>query len=313
MRRLDIHHHILPPAYVAKARDHVAAVAGEFAEQVLGWTPQRSIEAMDQAGVHMAVTSISSPGIHFGDGADAAGLARECNDYAADMAARHAGRFGIFAVLPLPDVDASLKEIDRAEDVKGFGLYTNYGGAWLGDAKFAPLLEELNRRKAVVFVHPLVCPRCTGMLASVPDAIMEYPFDTTRTIASLLYSGSFARYRDIRFVFTHGGGALPMLGHRIARYAAINKSIAERARGNAAEELRRLYFDVVSVTQPGPFAALTALVPTTQLLFGSDYPYWPPDMTVKGLAGLGLSDIDKAAIEGGNACKLLKLETERAL
>jgi predicted TIM-barrel fold metal-dependent hydrolase len=174
------------------------------------------------------------------------------------------------------------------------------------------VLEELNRRRAVAFVHPMVCPQCSGMLSGVPDAIMEYPFDTTRTIASLLYSGSFARYRDIRFIFTHGGGALPMLGHRIARYAAINQAIAGRA-ANAAEDLRRLYFDVVSVTQPGPFAALRALVPATQLLFGSDYPYWPPDLTAKGLAGLGLSDDDKAAIEGGNARRLLKLETEKAL
>jgi predicted TIM-barrel fold metal-dependent hydrolase len=300
VNRVDIHHHILPPAYVAKARERIAAVAGGFAEQVLSWTPQRSIAAMDQAGVQMAITSISSPGVDFGD---ATTLARECNDYAAEMAARHAGRFGVFAVLPMPDVDASLKEMDRARNVQGFGLYTNYGGAWLGDPRFTPVLEEMNRRKAVVFVHPMVCPQCTDMLAGVPDAIMEYPFDTTRTIASLLYSGAFARHKDIRFIFTHGGGALPMLAHRITRYAA----------GNAAEELKRLYFDVVSVTQPGPFAALKALVPTTQLLFGSDYPYWPPDLTAKGLAALGLSDADKLAIEGGNARKILKLEMEKAL
>ena len=310
MKRIDIHHHFLPPAYVAKARERIAAVAGEFAEQVLAWTPQRSLDAMDQAGVQMAIASISSPGIDFGD---AVQLARECNDYAADMVLRHPGRFGYFAVLPLPDVDASLKEIDRNRTAHGFGLYTNYGGGWLGDAKFAPLLDELHRRKALVFVHPMVCPQCTGMLAGVPDAIMEYPFDTTRTIASLLYSGALARYRDIRFIFTHGGGALPMLGHRIARYAAINKRIAAQEVGDPVEQIRRLHFDVVSVTQPGPFAALKALAPATQLLFGSDYPYWPPDITAKGLATLGLSDEEKAAIEGGNARRLLKLEMEKAL
>ena len=310
MKRIDIHHHILPPAYVAKARERIAAVAGEFAEQVLSWTPQRSLEAMDQAGVQMAVTSISSPGVNFGD---AAALARECNDYAAELAARHPGRFGVFAVLPLPDVDATLKEIDRSRNAQGFGLYTNYDGAWLGDPKFAPVLKELNRRKAVLFVHPMVCPQCTGMLAGVPDAIMEYPFDTTRTIASLLYSGAFERYPDIRYLFTHGGGALPILGHRVARYAAIGKQIAQRVSGEPMEQIKRLYFDIVSVTQPGPFAALKAMVPTTQLLFGSDYPYWPPDVTAKGLAALGLSDADRMAIEGGNARRLLKLEMEKAL
>lgn len=313
MKRIDIHHHFLPPAYVAKARERITAVAGEFAEQVLAWTPQRSIEAMDQAGVERSIVSISSPGVHFGDDRAAAELARECNDYAAEIATRYDGRLGFFTVLPLPDVDASLRELERCATAHGVGLYTNYAGAWLGDPKFAPLLEELDRRKALVFVHPMACPQCTALLAGVPDAIIEYPFDTTRTIASLLYSGSFARYRDIRFIFTHGGGALPMLGHRVARYAAINRQIAARAPGEAMEHIRRLHFDIVSVTQPGPFAALKALAPATQLLFGSDYPYWPPDMTAMGLAALGLDAAERAAIEGGNARRLLKLEMEKTL
>jgi len=305
--RIDVHHHILPPRYLASARTRIAEVAGEFASQVLDWTPARSIEAMDRAGVQVAVTSISSPGIWFGDGAAAAGLARECNDFAADMATRHAGRFGVFAVLPVPDVDATLREIDYAAtalEVDGFGLYTNYNGAWLGAPQFAPVLDELNRRKSVVFVHPLACPQCTNALADVPDAILEYPFDTTRTIASLLYSGTLARCKDISFIFSHGGGALPMLAHRIARYATINKRIAERA-GDVKEQLMRLHFDVVSVTQPGPFAALASLVPVSQLLFGSDYPYWPPDIAATGLAALHLSEADLAAIEAGNALRLL--------
>lgn len=278
---------------------------------------------MDRAGVQVAVTSISSPGIFFGDEVAAAHLARECNEFAADMATRHRGRFGVFAALPIPDVEASLKEIDYAcgaLKVHGFGLYTNYGGAWLGDPKFAPVLEELNRRNAVVFVHPLTCPQCTNMLAGIPDAILEYPFDTTRSIASLLYSGTLARCKDISFIFSHGGGALPVLAHRIARYAALNQAIAERVLGDAEEQLRGLYFDVVSVTQPGPFSSLTGLVPVSHLLFGSDYPYWPPDMTATGLAALRLSDADLAAIESHNALRLLpslagvrRSNTERAL
>jgi predicted TIM-barrel fold metal-dependent hydrolase len=306
--RVDIHHHILPPGYMARARERIAAVAGQFARQVLDWTPARSIEAMERAGVQVAVTSISSPGIFLENKGGAAVLARECNEFAADIATRHAGRFGVFAALPIPDVEATLKEIEyasRALNVHGFGLYTNYDGAWLGDPKFAPVLEELNRREAVVFVHPLACPQCTNMLAGIPDAVLEYPFDTTRSIASLLYSGTLARCKDISFIFSHGGGALPVLAHRIARYAAVNKAIAERAPGDAMEQLRRLYFDVVSVTQPGPFSSLTALVPVSQLLFGSDYPYWPPDMTATGLAALGLSYADLTAIEAGNALRLL--------
>jgi 6-methylsalicylate decarboxylase len=294
---------------LAQARERIAAVAGPFAPQVLAWTPGRSLEAMDQAGVQMAATSISSPGIWLGDGKAAAALARECNEYAAEMAARYAKRFAVLAVLPLPDVEAALNEIEYAYDtlnVAGIGLYTNYGGDWLGAPAFAPILDELNRRRAVVLVHPLTCPQCTGMLADIPDAILEYPFDTTRTIASLLYSGSLARCSDISFIFAHGGGALPMLAHRITRYVGINKSIGTRAGHNANEQLQRLYYDVVSVTQPGPFAALRALVPVSQLLFGSDYPYWPPDTSATSLVALDLSEPDLAAIEAGNALRLLK-------
>ncbi len=305
--RIDVHHHFLPPRYIDEARERVAAVAGEFAAQVLGWTPERSLEAMDKAGVGKAMASISSPGVWFGDGRAAAELARACNEFAAGMKSRHAGRFGTFAALPLPDVDAALKEIEYAAGmlkVDGFGLYTSYDGVYPGDARFAPVLDELNRRKAVVFVHPLACPQCAGLLPGVPDAILEYPFDTTRAITSLLYSGTLARCPEISFIFSHGGGALAMLGHRIARYAGVNKAIASRVPGKPAEQLKTLHFDVVSMTQPVQFASLRAMVPVSQLLFGSDYPYWPPDQTASGLASLGLSPADLKAIESGNASRL---------
>jgi predicted TIM-barrel fold metal-dependent hydrolase len=305
--RIDVHHHFLPPRYIDEARERVAAVAGEFAAQVLGWTPERSLEAMDKAGVGKAMASISSPGVWFGDGRAAAELARDCNEFAAGMKSRHAGRFGTFAALPLPDVDAALKEIEYAAGmlkVDGFGLYTSYDGVYPGDARFAPVLDELNRRKAVVFVHPLACPQCAGLLPGVPDAILEYPFDTTRAISSLLYSGTLARCPEISFIFSHGGGALAMLGHRIARYAGVNKAIASRVPGKPAEQLKTLHFDVVSMTQPVQFASLRAMVPVSQLLFGSDYPYWPPDQTASGLASLGLSPADLKAIESGNASRL---------
>jgi len=305
--RIDVHHHFLPPRYVAEARERVAAVAGEFAVQVLGWTPQRSLEAMDKARVSRAMVSVSSPGVWFGDGEAARGLARDCNEFATRMKADHPGRFGLFAALPLPDVDAALKEIDYAAGslgADGFGLYTSYDGVYPGDARFAPVLDELNRRKAVVFVHPLACPQCAGLLPGVPDAILEYPFDTTRAIASLLYSGTLARCPDISFIFSHGGGALAMLSHRIARYAGVNKAIAARVPGNAADQLRRLHFDVVSMTQPAQFAALRAMTQVSQLVFGSDYPYWPPDQTALGLAALGLPPADLKTIESGNVLRL---------
>jgi len=303
---IDTHHHILPPGYLAQGRAEIARVAGDFAAQVLAWTPQDSLDAMDQAGVHTAVTSISSPGLAFA-GTRAPALARECNEYAARLAADHPGRFGSFAVLPLPDMDAALAELDYAAGAlhaQGFGLYTNYGGKWLGDPAFAPLFDELDRRNAVVFVHPLACPQCTGLLPGIPDAIMEYPFDTTRTIASLLYTGTLSRCPRIRFIFSHGGGTLPILAHRIARYAAVNKEIGARV-PDASADLARLCFDVVSVTHPAAFEPLRALAGVERLLFGSDFPYWPPHMTAAGLAALRLDAEALSAIESGNALRLM--------
>jgi predicted TIM-barrel fold metal-dependent hydrolase len=304
--RIDTHHHILPPGYLAQGRDEVARVAGDFAAQVLAWTPQGSLDAMDQAGVRTAVTSISSPGLGFA-GAHAPALARECNEYAASLAADHPGRFASFAALPLPDVDAALAELDHAADTlhaQGFGLYTSYDGKWLGDAAFAPLFDELNRRSAVVFVHPLACPQCADLLPGVPDAIMEYPFDTTRAIASLLYAGTLSRCPRIRFIFSHGGGTLPMLAHRIARYATVNREIGARV-PDAGADLARLHFDVVSVAHPAAFEPLRALAGVERLVFGSDYPYWTPQMTANGLASLRLDAKALSAIESGNALRLM--------
>ena len=307
-RCIDTHHHILPPRYLAQARDRVAAVAGEFAEQVLAWTPAKSIEAMDRAGIGTSVTSISSPGLWFGNARETNRLARECNEFAARLRADHPGRFGVFAALPLPGVEATLAEISYTCEVlnaDGYGLFTNYGGTWLGDSAFAPVMDELNRRRAVVFVHPLACPQCAGLLPGVPDAILEYPFDTTRAITSLLYSGTLMRCPDIRFIFSHGGGALPMLAHRIARYAGINKEISKRVSGDAREQLERLFFDMVGMTQRSAFDSLRAFGNVAQLVFGSDYPYWLPEMAVSGLASLGLSNAELAAIHSENALRLL--------
>jgi predicted TIM-barrel fold metal-dependent hydrolase len=148
--RIDVHHHISPPAYIKET----------FKLQqppTLAWTPEKSLEDMDKAGVAVAITSITTPGVWLGDDAQGRHLARLCNDYAATLAADHPGRFGVFAALPLPDREGSLREIEYGLDVlkaDGIALLTNYRDKWLGDPAFDPVMEELNRRKAIVYTHP---------------------------------------------------------------------------------------------------------------------------------------------------------------
>jgi predicted TIM-barrel fold metal-dependent hydrolase len=307
--RVDTHHHFFPPAYLAAHRGEISGIAAEFAAQVLDWTPQKSLEVMDRDGVATAIASLSSPGLWFGDVKSTTCLARECNEFAARMSSDYAARFEFFATLPLPDVDASLREIAYAADVLGavgFGLMTNYGEIWPGDARFAPVFDELNRRRAVVYFHPVSVNCCANVLSEVPAAILEYPFDTTRAITSLLYSGTMSRCPDIRFIFSHGGGALPMLASRIARYAKVRPELSDRLPNGASYELQRLYCDVVSVVNPISFQAIKSLIGVDRLLFGSDFPYWAPKLTSQGLSELGLSVRDLHNVECGNARALFE-------
>ena len=306
--RIDTHHHIFPPSYMAKERDRILQPAPGFTTQLTEWTPQKAIDAMDSNGVATAITSISTPGIWFGDVESTRCLARECNEFAAQMASDHGGRFGIFAALPLPDVDNSLKEISYALDVlgvDGFGLVTNYGDILPGDARLALVWDELNRRKAVVYFHPTAAHCCINHATGLPPAILEFPFDTTRAIASLLTSGTLSRCPDIRFIFSHGGGALPMLAGRLARVFTVRKELAEKVPLGAMHELRKLNYDMVSINTAAAFQALRSLAEIPQLLFGSDFPYWSPGVAVEELRQLGLSAADIADIEVNNARRLL--------
>jgi 6-methylsalicylate decarboxylase len=306
--RIDVHHHILPPNYAAQvgdARIGPLILSGKTPD----WTPAQSIEMMDRHGIATSVTSISTPGLWFGDKTQTRDLARHCNDYAAGVRRDHPGRFGVFACLPLPDVDASLKEIEYAFDVlkaDGIGLLTNYGEQYPGDPAFEPVFNELNRRKAVVFFHPTAASSCP-CLPGVPQATLEFPFDTTRAITSLLYGGTLARCRDTKFIFSHAGGAVPFLAERIARLAS-RPAFKERVPNGVIPELSRLYVDTALSANSFAFKSLLELVTIDKVLFGTDYPFAPEataTATVKGLAELGLSAADLQAIERDNALAIL--------
>jgi predicted TIM-barrel fold metal-dependent hydrolase len=306
--RIDTHHHIVPPRYLERRREEIHRIAHVHMPKMVEWTPTIALEAMDRAGIATAITSISSPGCWFGHAGESIEISRECNEYAARMASDYPGRFGNFAALPLPDVEGSLREIEYACDVlkvDGFGLMTNYGAMWPGDPALAPVFDELNRRKAVVYFHPHAADYCTGVMPELPAPTLEFPFDTTRAIASLLFSGTLGRCRDIRFIFSHAGGTLPMLAGRIAAIAGTRKELAASIPNGALHEFQRLYYDIVNATNPVSFNAARATFGVSQLLFGTDFPFWSPQIWVDQLAALELSPADLRAIERDNALRLL--------
>ena len=305
---IDVHHHILPPVYMAEARERVIAQGqGYLPSPVLQWTPENSLAEMDQNRVATAIVSISTPGIWFGDVPSARALARKCNEYSARLVRDRPRRFGFFAAVPLPDTEGSLREIAYALDVlkaDGIGLMTSYGDKWTGDISYAPVFEELNRRKAVVYVHPTGPNCCRDLIPQVPYVMTELPHDTTRAVTSLLFSGTFARFRDIRFIFSHAGGTLPMVAGRIARQSSAIKELAEKVPHGVEYELKKLYYEIAGSANRPAMSALMNLVPTPQILFGSDYPWGRTSANAAGLTSVGLSSADVRAIERENAITL---------
>ena len=303
---IDVHHHFYPPAYVQMQKTYQGA---RIAPAIVNWTVAQSIEQMDKNGVRTALISLAStPGVWFGGTPEQAGkTVRICHDYAAEMQRDYPGRFGIFAPLSMLDTDATLKEIEYAFDslkADGINLQTNYGDKWLGDPLYKPVLEELNRRKAVVFVHPLAAACCGRLSVGAFPAVIEVPHDTTRTITSLLLSGSLARYRDIKWIFSHGGGTIPMLAGRIEGFYGHNRKAKEFAPDGILNEFARLYYDTANVTSAPAMAALLKLVSASQITYGTDYPYFAVDQN-KDFSQLGLSAADVQAIESGNATRLI--------
>lgn len=311
---IDVHHHILPPDYIEVARPQLARTIPNMAATLdTRWTPAQSIEQMDRHGIATSIASISAPGIWFGDARETKKLARLCNEYAARLRRDHVGRFGAFAVLPVPDVDASIAEIAHALDVlhlDGIGVLTSYGDMWLGDPSLGPVFDELNRRKATVYVHPTAANCCVNTLPEIHSGYLEFPFDTTRTIASLLYAGTLARCPDIRFIFSHGGGALASVNARLAA-PSRQPRFSEMYPDGVLATLQKLFFDTASVTNKPSFDGLSALVPVTQIMFGTDYPFGPPlSGTMDELAALGVDESDLELIRRGNAARMFPQYSE---
>ncbi len=304
-RRIDVHHHMLPPDYMSSRL--AAGNIGAGADAISGWSPARSLEQMDRNGVGTAMISLSQPGIRYADVAGTRSMLRYCNDYGAEMVRDNPGRFGLFAAVPLPDTEGSLREIEYAFDTlraDGIGLLTSYGDKWPGDPAFRPVLEELNRRKAVVFMHPNLPVCCSNLMAGIPAPTVEYQFNTARAIVSLLFTGTLARFPAIRFIFCHAGGAMTPQVHRIIRTAEENKRIAERLPDGALAEIRKLYYDTAQASYPENFGALKSFVPLSHILLGTDYPYVAQEQTIEPLLAYGLGAEELAAVTRNNALAL---------
>lgn len=282
-RRIDVHHHITPPTWLDAVRR-----AGLDNPPMVDWSPEKSIEAMDKAGVATAVTSPTTPQVGFLEAPEAARVARDSNEYARRLASAHRGRFGVFAMLPMPHIDESLREIEYALDTleaDGIGLMTSYADRWLGDPSFAPVLDELNRRKATVYTHPTTANCCVNLVPGIPSTVVELGADTTRTIASLVFTGTSARCKDINFIFSHGGGVLTAVAERFQiQIVSMPPYRGRFTRESVERELKRFYYDTAQVANAVTIGALGQLVPTSQIVFGSDYPYRTPLEHVEGLA-----------------------------
>jgi predicted TIM-barrel fold metal-dependent hydrolase len=311
-RIIDTHHHIYPSRYVAQNLRRLlddATILPASAYQ--NWTPSLALEQMDKAGIESAITSITSPGVWFeGDSAgDNPARARDCNEFGDSMMREHPKRFGMFAAIPVPDIDGSLAEIAYALDVlklDGIGVLTSYAGKLLGDPAFDPVFDELNRRKAKIFVHPTMSC-CGNVFPGVSGPTIEFPTDSARAIASLLLRGTFARCPDITFLFSHGGGTLPSIVQRVIG-SVRTLSPEDRARfvPNGPEyELKRQYYDVASIAlNPAGMAAVLKLWPSTQITYGSDAPFGSTTGIVEALMKLDLAPALLKAIHRDNALRL---------
>jgi predicted TIM-barrel fold metal-dependent hydrolase len=272
--RIDVHFHYLSPEYREKMIDAVGGSPDGFPAPQ--WSADATLAMMDRVGIATGMLSVSSPGVHFGNDAKARALARSVNEFSARTIGEHRGRFGGFASLPLPDVDGALEEITYALDtlkLDGIVMLTNFNGVYLGDKRLDPVFDELNRRGAVVFIHP-TSPICWQQSAlGYPRPMIEFTFDSTRAVVNLLFSGTTTRCPKVRFIVPHAGGTLPFVARRIAMFA--RGFIASGAPINAEEHLRRLYYDLAGSPGSNALAPLLEMTERTHILYGSDYVHTP--------------------------------------
>ncbi len=298
MQYIDVQAHFLPDFYCAAMRKAGLQKIDNW--DIPAWSVESAIEMMDGYGIQTQLLSLSAPGVSFVDGEEACDLSRALNEFAAGTIRKHSPRFGAFATLPLPDVDGALAEMAYALDtlgMDGVALQSNYGGVYLGAPKFDGVFDELNRRKAVVFVHPVRPPNFAPISMGITAPILEYPFDTTRMAANLLRSGTIERCPGMRLIVAHGGGTLAFLYSRLALALGIER----------AKLMTSFYFDLTAATTPGQMGALAAIAKPERMMMGFDFPFMNKAMNAPFLSALETDAYTpemRTAIGRENALKL---------
>jgi 6-methylsalicylate decarboxylase len=306
---VDVHHHVLPDFYWDASNEDGNAAGGINPPP---WSLDGAIAYLDEAGIDVAVASISTPGVHFGDDAAARKLARQVNEYLAEVKRTRPDRFGGFAILPLPNIEGSLEQLEYALDVlelDGVSVMTNAGGSYLGDSRFDPIFAELQRRAAVVFVHPTASPDPIAHTLGLPDTLLDYPVDTSRAIAKLHFSNTLARTPDVKYVFVHAGGTIPFVASRFAIVDEMDVIPGAQERGPFLDTLPRLYWDTASAFSDPVLHMLRSVAGLRNVVFGTDYPYPRDAISIGGLRQLQdtaeLDDAERDALLGGSAVRLI--------
>jgi predicted TIM-barrel fold metal-dependent hydrolase len=307
-RRIDFHFHLIPKFYQDAAYESGTGPAiGRYPD----WSPERALEVMDAHSIEVALTSLAQPGVQFGDPERARALARRCNDYAAELAARWPRRFGGFAVVPMWDRRHAIDEIGYALDrlkLQGVCLFASYGEKFLGDPHFDPVLEALNGRDAVVFVHPALHPSSSKLDLPWPGFIMEYLFDTTRTAVNLVFSGALERFPRIRFVLAHAGGLIPYFAWRLSVSPMIDARMPQIPPDQIFARLRQFWFDIALSPAPQTIACLAGIASPERIVFGSDWPFANAKVVAEALKTYEMSapvtDHERLAIDRANALAL---------
>jgi predicted TIM-barrel fold metal-dependent hydrolase len=285
--RIDVHAHILPEFYMEAVSG--AGITRSRAKPYPAWSLDLCLNLMDTYGIATSITSFSTPHVHFGDDAKAAALARKCNDYASDLVRKRPDRFGSFAVLPLPDVEGACREAVYALDelkADGITVLASYGEIFFGDPSFTALYEELNRRSAVVFVHPTQHPEGKKLALDLPLFVAEYPLNTTRAAINLMTKGVIRRFPNIRFILAHGGGVLPYLAWRLAipRIPPVFDFDVHAA-------LRCFWYEIALAAGKTSVGSTKEVASPSRMLFGTDWPYAEEatvDLTIKDIGEPGL-------------------------
>lgn len=308
-RKIDVHAHYLPPGYADEMRK-AGIIHPDGMPDYPKWSPELALETYEKFGIETGMLSISSPGVHYRDDAAACRLARKVNDASAEAVTKHPRHFGLFAALPMPDVDGSLEELAYSLDTlhaDGIGLKTNAHGIYLGDAKFDPIFQELNRRKALIFIHP-TSPSCWHQCAmGYPSPMLEFPFDTARAVTNLIFSGTLERYPDISIIIPHNGGTIPILAGRITAIGS-RLNLGTAGTKDAITYLRRLYYDT-AIESRHTLSSLLQLADVSHIVYGSDWPWYPEAAGLETNKELEesrfFSDEDRDAICRTNALRLL--------